>query len=145
MNTDTLIRYSHRGLWIALSFILLGCAYAIGLNLWPDSAFIVSANHAAPMFPIVVVVLAVASRRGLPPGAANPDSAQMRALLGDELRQASINRGLRNAFGAVLLLQPVCALALTTWQVHNPVTLMAALTVLVGTATLIASVLAYDR
>jgi len=144
-QTELLVKRSRRGLWIALSLMLVLGAYALVINLFPDSEAAASGGHLMALLPIAIIIaLAVmhASRDGV---SGKPRSKAMQAVLGDELRQQSLHRAYRNALVAVLLAQPALALLVSVPTGPNPVVLMAGLTVLTGVATLLGSFLTYDR
>jgi hypothetical protein len=61
------------------------------------------------------------------------------------LRQQSLQRAWRNGLLAVLLAQPLLALLFALAAPPQPLLLMASLTVLTGVATVLGSVLMYDR
>ena len=139
-DSDTLVQYSHRSLWTALVLLLVLAAWAVAANLFPDHPAAAMAGKAAGMLPIAIVFAVVAMRRSMHGLKGDPSSPAMKAVLNDELRQQSMQRACRNGLVAVLL-----ALLFTLTALPQPVPLMAALTLLTGVATVLASVLAYDR
>ena len=74
-----------------------------------------------------------------------PTSAEVRALVDDELRQASQQKASRNGFLAVLAAQVVLAPALAWLSTPYPVALMAVLTIATGLTVFLASLLYHDR
>lgn len=135
--TDVLVRLSRRSLWTALVLIAAIGVTAIVQLLAPGSA---AARTLACMLPVVIVIAAV-SLRVAPP----TDAAAMHVVLGDELRQAALARAYRNAFLAMLALQPLAAVGLTASAPANALPLLTVATVLTGTLACIASVLYADR
>jgi uncharacterized membrane protein len=138
-SIDSAVRMSHRHLLAALGFImLLGLAALLSL-----SGF--EANHAGKVLwtvlPVIITIVA-ASLHGMNK---RVDARALKAVRNDELRQASLSRAWRNGFFAVLGLQPVLALGLVWSGSTHDVALMAAGAVTIGTATVLASLLWYDR
>lgn len=144
-HADRLAKLSHRGLWIALSLILVLGAYAVIINAFPDSQAAAMADRLAMLLPLAIIIALGAMQSSLKGLSIDPRSKPMQAVLNDELRQHSLNRAYRNALVAVLLAQPVLALLVTVAALRHPAVLMASLTGLAGVATLLGSLLAYDR
>jgi hypothetical protein len=144
-HSELLVKVSQRGLWIALSLMLVLGAYALVINLVPDSGAAAAGGHLMTLLPIAIIVAIAAMHSSGKRLRGEPRAKAMQAVLHDELRQQSLHRAYRNALVAVLLAQP--ALALLTWvtAVPHPMVLMASLTVLAGVATVLGSLLAYDR
>jgi DMSO reductase anchor subunit len=136
-QTDALIRLSRRSLWTAFFLIaLLGGSGMLQL-LAPGSQ---AAQQLAMLLPVFIVIAVVGLRR-----VARPDAAAMRAVRDDELRQAALGRAYRGALFAVVILQPLLAVGLTSASVPNAVALMAAATALVGALVFLGSFLYFDR
>jgi hypothetical protein len=140
---DAAARVSRRHLLGALGLVLL-LGLAALLSFGPAAA--ARAGHALWMLlPVMIAITAVALR-----GTGKPvDARALDAVRNDELRQASLQRAWRNGFFAVLALQPALALGLV-WSgaadgAAHCAALMAAAAVTVGTATVLASLLWYDR
>jgi hypothetical protein len=96
-------------------------------------------------FPIIDVLAAAGLKASARGARTNPSDPAMKALLNDELRQHSMKLAYRNGFFAVLLAQPLLALAPTWIQVAHPVPLMACLTIVAGVVVMTASLLYFDR
>lgn len=144
-DSDSLVRYSHRVLWVALALLLALGAYAVLINVFPDGEAAALANRLFAMFPVAVVICLGALRWSLKGASMDPRSAAMQAVLNDELRQLSLSRSYRNALVAVLLAQPLLVLLSYLVPLANPVALMACATALIGVMTVLGSLLAYDR
>lgn len=144
-ESELLEKASHRGLWFALILLLALGAYAVIINIFPASDAASLAGRAAGLLPIAIIVALAAMRSSLKGASTNPNSKAMKALLNDELRQQSLARAYRNALIATLLAQPLLAWLLNLAPLPQPVVLMASLSVLVGVATVLGSMLAYDR
>ncbi|MES2298518.1 MAG: hypothetical protein V4582_15845 [Pseudomonadota bacterium] len=144
-NTELLIRFSRRGQWLVLAIFLFMGIMVIGLTAYPNSSWFTGLRALFPMYPIAVAVAVALQRRGMGHVRIDPSSAAMQAILSDELRQASVNLGLRNAVVAIVIVQPVLGAALTLWPIAQPVALMASLSVVIPSVTLLASMLYYDR
>lgn len=138
-DTDTLVRYSRRVLWTLLFlFLLFGAAAFIVLGS-PHSF-----SRGAWQLPISIFIIVLAGLGAAPSGARRNRSA-LNALQNDELRQHSLQRAFRNGFFAVLLAQPLLALAPLWIEISYPVPLMACLTLVTGVLVTTASLLYYDR
>jgi hypothetical protein len=144
-DSELLVKISHRSLWLALALLLVLGAYAVIINLFPFGAAAQMAGKLALLLPISIVVAIGALRSSQKGWSADPNSKPMRAVLNDELRQQSVHRACRNGLLAVLLIQPVMGVVLTVVTVPHPVVLMASFTLVAGVATVLGSVLAYDR
>jgi hypothetical protein len=152
MNTSTpnhaenegeiLVRYSRRGLWTLLFlFLLIGAAAAFSLAAPETHAF----NRLAMSLPIIIVIAFVGLKASAKGARTNPSAPAMKALLNDELRQHSLKLAYRNGFFAVLLAQPMLALAPSWIDIAQPLPLMACLTLVTGVVVMTASLLYYDR
>lgn len=137
-HQDKLVAFSRRQLWFALGAVLVLAAVAVGLLAFPG------AEAPARLFSLlpIVIVLAVAA---LKTGGGAPTSAELRALVDDELRQASQQKASRNGFLAVLAAQVVLAPGLAWLSTPYPVALMAVLTIATGLTVFLASLLYHDR
>jgi hypothetical protein len=144
-EADQLLRYSRRGLWIALGLILLIGASATATLGFPASEAAVAARSMWLLLP-VFIVLAVGGLKSTARGIrTDPNGPAMRAILGDELRQDSLKRSYRNAFLGMMIAQPLLAFAPTWMVVAHPTSVMACLTIVTGMTVMFASLLYYDR
>ena len=144
-EADQLVRYSRRGLWIALILILLigaGAAATIG---FPGSEAALFAHAMSMLLPIFIVLAVVALKSAAKGARTDPNGPAMKAMLNDELRQDSLKRSYRNAFFGMMIAQPLLAFAPTWIAVAHPTSLMACLTILTGMAVMFASLLYFDR
>lgn len=136
-SIDAAVRMSHRHLIGALGLVLLmGLA---ALLRFGDGGTARAGSVLWIVLPVVITITA-ASMRGMQKGL---DARALQAVRNDELRQASLSRAWRNGLFAVLGLQPALALVLN--GAANAAALMAAGAVTIGTATVLASLLWYDR
>jgi len=135
--TDALIRLSRRSLWTAFILIVLIGATGILQLLAPASQL---GQKLGMLLPVFIVIAVVGLRR-----LARPDVTAMTIVLNDELRHAALGRAYRNGLCAVLVLQPLLAVALTTAGVANALPLMAAATALAGVLAFLGSFLYFDR
>lgn len=136
-SQDKLIAFSRRQLWFALAAVCVLAAAAVGVLAFPGAP---AATRLFSLLP-VAIVLAVAALRTR--GA--PTSAEVRALVDDELRQASQHQASRNGFLAMLAAQLVLAPALTWLSTPSPLALMAVLTIATGVTVFLGSLLYHDR
>jgi hypothetical protein len=126
---DAAARMSHRHLLAALGLLLLtGLAAMLGGVLWMA-------------LPVIITITA----GSLYSMSKRIDARSLAAVRNDELRQASLSRAWRNGFFAVLGLQPVLALGLVWSGTTDATAVMAAASVTIGAATVLASLLWYDR
>lgn len=141
-DQEKLIALSRRQLWLALSTVLVIGVAATCLLAFPSAQPAVFATRLFSLLPLFLV-LAVAGLRMRGRGA--PGSAQVQALVNDELRQASVQLASRNGFVAVLAAQALLAPALSLLALPNPLALMAVLTIGAGVTVFLASLLYHDR
>ena len=136
-RTDALIRLSRRSLWTA--FLLIAAIGATGILqlLAPASQ---AGQKLAMLLPVFIVMAVVGLRR-----IARPDAVGMAIVLADELRHIALGRAYRNGLVAVLVLQPLLAVALATAGVVNALPVMAAATALAGALAFLGSFLYFDR
>ncbi|PWF55507.1 hypothetical protein [Massilia glaciei] len=141
--TDLLVRWSRRHLWFCVAFIGVVGALALAMLAFPGGALAARAGLLFGLLPVVIAI-SVGALRSAPGGAGG---AAMRAVLDDELRQASLNRAYRNGVACVLLMQPALALALALGmaELANPVAVMACATSAGAALVVLLSALYYDR
>lgn len=136
-SIDAAVRMSHRHLLAALGLVLL---MGIAAVLRFGGA---GASHGGGILWTVLPVIITITVAGLGSMGKKVDARALEAVRKDELRQASLHRAWRNGFFAVLALQPALALGLD--EAAHAAPLMAAAAVTIGTATVLASLLWYDR
>lgn len=142
-DQEKLIALSRRQLWFALFAVLVIGIAAVGLLAFPGTEQAALAGRLFSLLPIALVI-AVAGLK-LRGGRGAPGSAEVHALVNDELRQASLHHASRNGFLAVLAAQALLAPALALLSMPNPLGLMAVLTIATGVAVFLASLLHHDR
>lgn len=143
LHANQLTQFSRRGLWIALALVAALAAFAIILNLFPGSASI--AQRGMTLLPMAIVIAIVAANSSLKGMSAAQRARGMQRVLGDELREQSVNTACRHGLLAVLIAQPVMAVVLMLVEVPYPVLLMASVTAFAGVATVLCSMLLLDR
>lgn len=144
-SLDRLVQHSRRALWFALVFIVVLGAAGLLLVALPGSEAAEVAKRLFMLLPLFIIIALAALKRGARGANTDPSSTAMQAILGDELRQASLSRSYRNGFLATLLLQVLLAPVLTWTTVAYPVAFMTGATALVGASVFLASLLYYDR
>lgn len=144
-DSEALVRHSHFSLSMALALIMTLGVGACLLLLWPGSALAAFAVQGAKLLPVMIVILVAVLLRSASTAKFDLSDPQTRAVLNDELRQFGLSRAYRNAFIALLALQPLLACGLTYLSPAYPVALMATLSVTTGAGVMLASVLWYDR
>lgn len=144
-ETEKLIRYSRRTLWTVLAFILLFGGAAAAAIAFPQSRAGATFGHLALQIPIFVAIAGFALKASAKGARTDSSGPAMRAMRNDELRVASLNRSFRNAFFAVMLVQPLLALAPAWIAIASPASAIACLTVVTGAVVMVASMLYFDR
>ena len=146
-DTELLVRLSRRQLGVALGLVVLLGASTLAIVGVPESAAAAGAGKLFLLFPLIITIALLALRSSAKRAgvSTNPANPAMKAVISDELRQASQARAWRNGFMAMLMLQPLLALGLTWASAPNPAALMATASVLAGGIVTLASLLYYDR
>ena len=140
-----MVRYSRWSLYFALALLLALGAYAVLMHSYPDSSAAAAANRYAIMLPVAIVIALAALRSTLNGVRPHAREAAMKIVLNDELRAQMLSRAYRNGLVAVMVAQPVLVLLLSAAAMPMPLVPMASATVLIGVATVLCSLLAYDR
>jgi hypothetical protein len=146
-DTELLVHLSRRHLVVALGLVVLLGASALAIIAFPESAAAAGAGKLFVLLPLIITIALLALRSSARRAgvSTNPSSPAMKAVRGDELRQASQARAWRNGFMAMMVLQPLLAVGLAWASVPAPAALMAAASVLTGVIVMLASLLCYDR
>jgi hypothetical protein len=144
-DSELLVKYSRFSLYFALALLLALGTYAVLILVFPDSSAAAMGHRLFVMLPIAIVIVLASLRSSLHGVRAHPREAAMKALRNDELRLQALNRAYRNGLIAVLMAQPLLVLALSAAALPYPLLPMAGATVLIGVATVLCSLLAYDR
>jgi hypothetical protein len=97
------------------------------------------------LLPIAIVISLAALRSSLHSVRAHRRQSEMKKITEDELRVHALNRAYRNGLVTVLLVQPVLVLIMSAADLPFPLVPMACATVLIGVATVLCSLIAYDR
>jgi hypothetical protein len=143
--SERFVKFSRRGLWIALALLLVLGGYAIVINVFPNSTTASSAHRLANILPLAITIAVAWAYLSLKGSAVDQRGALMTQMLNDELRQHSLSRAYRNALIAVLIGQPVLALLAAWMALPFPELLMASATALIGTGVVLCTMLIYDR
>jgi O-antigen/teichoic acid export membrane protein len=131
-------RMSRRHLLAALTIVgMLGLAALLSFTTAGGDA----GKILWQVMPVMIAVTAASLYRSYK----RVDIRALKTVRNDELRQASLSRAWRNGFFAVLGLQPMLALGLGWSGAANAAALMAAASATIGAATVLASLLWYDR
>ena len=158
-QTESLVRFSRRSLWLALFVLLALLAWAAIVNIFPGSVAALGAGRLGRLMPIFIITAVAAlsaSRRGWYKNKDKDEDkdkdknkadikAQLRLILADKLRQASLSRAWRHGFVVMLLAQPALALMLTWHPVTAAPFLMAGITAALGAVSVLGTVLWLDR
>lgn len=147
-SSETLVRFSRRSMAAMLVIVPSFGAMALAMTLWPEGAASGFMAHSAWVVPIAIVILAAALRGTLRGRPWDPRSAEAKAILNDELRQASLNRASRAALIVVLVAQlPLELLFGMLLQLSGSRTAlaMAEATITLGMAAFLSFFLFFDR
>ncbi|HZV65139.1 MAG TPA: hypothetical protein VFG03_09580 [Telluria sp.] len=144
-ESELLVQFSRRSLWVALVLLLVLGGYAIVINVFPNSDAAALATRLFAMLPIGIAIALAAMRSSLRGAQIDRGGAAMKAVLSDEWRQHSLNRAYRNGLVAVMLAQPALAVLLAWMPLPHPLVLMASATALLGAGAVLSSMLVYDR
>lgn len=139
-QTERLVQFSRRQLWVVLVFLLvLGAAHLVDLFV-PGK---ISALVSVPVFIAIFFALPLSLKGGrIDFSRASP---AMQALRNDELRQLARAKAFRNGFFVLLAYPPICAITLTGLAVANPLPAVVASSAWLGAVVCLASLLWYDR
>ena len=143
MDLDLLVRLSHLSLWMLLATVLyLGGAML--LILLGGAQLAEMARSALVLLPVANAIAFAALRvKGRKAGCAR--SAQMRAVMNDELRQQALAKAYRNGFFAGMASTVAFAPVVSIAGVEKAPAVLVVLVVVSGVATMLGSVLYYDR
>ena len=136
---DAAARVAHRQRLAAFGF-LLGTSITALLGF--GSVGMAAIGHGIWMVMPAVIITFVAVLYGM---GKRIDKSSMEVVLKDELRQSSLHRAWRNGFFAILVAQPITAVAIAGMSVSHEGAVMATVTVVAGSLTALASTLWYDR
>ena len=145
---ESLVRFSRRSLASMLVFVLVLGATALAMTLWPEGAASRFMARASWIVPVAIVILAAALRGTLRGRRWDPRSPEAKAILDDELRQASLNRASRLALTSLLIVQLPMALllgVLAELPGTRTALAMAEATITFGMVTFISLFLYFDR
>ena len=136
---DVAVRTSRRQLLVAFGLLLF---FSIAALMGFGTSSLAAAGHAMWMVMPMVITTAVAVLYGI---GKYVDQRSIAAVRNDEVRQASLQRAWRNGFFAMLIAQPMIAVSFVWIAVSHEVAVMAAVTIVTGSLTALASLLWYDR
>lgn len=147
-SSENLVRFSRRSMAAMLVIVPALGAMALSMTLWPEGAASGFMAHSAWVVPIAIVILAAALRATLRGRPWDPRSPEAKAILNDELRQASLNRSSRAALIVVLVAQLPLELLfgmLLQLPASRTALAMAEATITLGMATFLSCFLFFDR
>lgn len=144
-RSEILLRYSRRSMFVTLVFILAMGSLAIALAISPDGAASRFLGSAPWLIPIAIVLVVGAMQATLQGNRWTPQSPEVQAIMSDEWRRSNIDRALRVAFVAVLIVQIPLALLFTVLHAQRALFAMAASTITLGLALVAGLFLVFDR
>jgi hypothetical protein len=142
-QTDLLLRLARRNLYVVLFMIVLFGATLLSSVIAPTAPLSTWSSRAPWLIPVAIVFFVVVSASGARRWKA--DSPEVKIILNDEFRRASLNRALRVAFTVALIAQVPQALLFSSLPPFRAVMGMAAATITLAMATLITFFLLFDR
>lgn len=143
--TDLYLSFTRRSLATLLAIILALGVGAIIMTLRPDGELAIVMQRSSWMFSIVIAIIAFVLQSPLRRHRFTPDSPEVKAVMNDELRRASMDRARKFAFIAVLVAQVPMALLLSGWPSLRALLAMAVATITTGTVVMISLFLVFDR
>lgn len=141
-RSEKYLRFSRRSMVVTLLIVLAVGGVCVVMAIRP---FAPVWSRATPALWIVAVVLIAGLQRTLGGDRWNPRAPEARAIVEDEWRRANMDRARRVAFATVLGAQVPLGLVLASLPSLQAVMAMAAATITLGLATLIALFLYFDR
>jgi hypothetical protein len=136
---DSAARASRRQLLVVLVLLLVLSAAALLQLALPGLA---ASGHALWKLMPGVITTVVVVLYGI---GKHIDKRSMNAVRNDELRKVSLQRAWRNGFFVMLGAQPITAVVFIGISISHETAAMAAVNVLAGSLTVLASLLWYDR
>lgn len=141
-RSERYLRFSRRSMTVLLLLVLAMGSMCVAMAFRPVST--VWPHAMVPLW-IVSIALAVGLQRTLGGDRWDPRVPEVRAIVEDEWRRSNMERARRAAFVVVLASQLPLGLLLESLPTPRAVMAMAAATITLGLATLIALFLYFDR
>jgi hypothetical protein len=141
-QTDLMLRLFRRNLFIVLILILLISGTFLSNVFRPNAAF---SRWPAAMPWLLPVAIAMLFATTIGRRRVDPESAEVRRVLGDEWRQVNLARAMRIAFFVVLIAQVPQTFLFLELPVLRAVMGMAVATITVAMTTFITLFLFFDR
>ena len=141
-------RFSRRSMVALLFVIAILGGTALALILSPQGAVGRAANRMMWLIPVAIVIVVAAVQTSLKGARWDPKSAEVKTVMEDEWRRASMDRASRIALIVVVAAQWPLAMLLgfvAALPAHRTAMAMAAASMTVGLVTLIALFLAFER
>jgi hypothetical protein len=137
-QTERLVRFSRRQLWLVLAFLLV-----LGATSLLD--FFVTVHIPGMVSVALIIALCLWNPLSTKDIDFSSRSPAMKALRNDELRQAAQAKAFRNGFFVLLAYPPLCAFALIGLGVREPLAFVVASSAWLGAVVFLASLLWHDR
>lgn len=141
-RSEKYLRFSRRGMMVTLFLVLVAGGAGIAMAIWPGAS---GWSDARRPLHLVAIVLIFWLYRTLGGERWDPRTPEARAIVEDEWRLRNMDRARRVAFIVVLGAQVPLGLLLASLPPLRAVMGMAAATVTLGMATLLALFLYFDR
>lgn len=137
-QTERLVRFSRRQLWMVLVFLLVLGATSL-LDLF------VTLHMPGMVGVALIIALCVWKPLNTEDIDFSSKSPAMQALRNDELRQAAQAKAFRNGFFVLLAYPPICAFTLVGLGVAEPLAFVLTSSAWLGAVVFLASLLWHDR
>lgn len=141
-RSELYLRFSRRSMTVFLFLVIAVGGFCVAMAIHPQGPVW---TRAMPALWIVPAVLAAGLQRTLGSERWNPRAPEARAIANDEWRRSNMDRARRVAFMVILAAQVPLGLLLASLPALQAVMAMAAATITLGLATLIALFLYFDR
>ena len=144
--TERYLRFTDRSMLALLFFTVALGGGCLSMAIWPDNLVARLIGYAPWVVAIAITVIGLGIRKAtLGTTRWSSADAEADAVLNDEFRRMSMDRAVRVAFGIVMVAQIPLGLLLFQLPSFRAVMAMAAATVTLGLATLIAVFLYFHR
>jgi len=154
-RSELFLRHTRRSMLIVLLLVLSLGFWSLAMALWPDGAVSRSLERASWLMPFGIVVAVTVLGSSQRKHRFTPDSAEVKAVMSDELRRSSMDRARFVAFLVVLIAQVPLALLFAQTELglglradlpaFRAVMAMAISTITIGMTVFIVSFLVFDR
>jgi hypothetical protein len=148
-RSELYLRFSRRGMMLLLIVIVALGAVALAMALRPDSAIAQALERAPWFFPLATIIGVAVVQTSLRKNRWDPKSPEVQAIMNDEWRRTNLDRAMKIAFIAILVVQLplgwLFGVMLAQLSVLRAVLGLAVSTITLGMTTFVATFLILDR